>query len=249
VSNNIGGSEVNVYQNLIQDSSSDSIVFYVGGTAKNINIEDNIILSGDTAVTALHVQTSGNQSFVNPKRIYKRGGSTAYFSGYGSLAVNATTECYSSLDESEVDVANRNIAFDTTNFVSVGESDANYLVPKATSVLYTAATQTTNIPENTIGFNGVTTTRHTVGCMSTPPQILPPTGVTVTQSLSGVVLTWTNTVQSGFEKTFIYYEIANADSLFVTPKASVLSGVTTYTIPYSALVGSERWYVRLAHGA
>jgi hypothetical protein len=261
VAANGGFSKVNLYQNIVDVSGTatfdvvkitDSV-----GTSVSGSIEDNIFYSSAGGATGTIVFSS--VTFINGnglaqysiKRVYTHGFSTgnAIGSGIGSYTVGATTEVYTSNDDSEVQEANRSILFSTDNFVSISSGDTDYLVPKATSVLYTAASQTTNITENTIGYNGVTTTRHTVGCMSTPPQILPPTGVTVTQTLGGVVINWTNTVQAGYEKTYIYYETANSDSLFVAPKATTLSGVTTYTIPYSALTGYGRWYVRLAHGA
>lgn len=246
-----GFRKIYYYQNLHYITNNTSSLQLIAAHPDNdINIEDNAFICSGTQ-TSEHIGAVLDQANLNRfriKRMYVSGKasvmSNTYIATYPDIA-----EIYTSTNDTDVPVGNRSITLSTDNFVSITIGNEDYLVPKATSVLYTGASQTTNIPENVIGLNGITTTRHTVGCMSTPPQILTPTGVTITQTLSGVAITWTNTVQVGYEKTYIYYETANADSLFVTPKASTLSGVTTYTIPYSALVGNERWYIRLAHGA
>jgi hypothetical protein len=210
-------------------------------------IEDNILISSATApklISGAIRQARAEKIFF--KRNYLTGASgTAFIPGV-EFCPNVFSETFLGFSETNAGTpANReNIVYSTANFISLDPTNAGYLVPRADSILYTAASQDTNIPENVVGINGVTITRRAVSPCASPGQIPAAAGVTAVQSDAGVVITW----EASTLRTLLYWAMNVGDIEDMAPLATVDAGVTTYLIPKESLTASASWWVDVRHG-
>lgn len=218
----------------------------------SIYIEDNILMSTSTSFSGF--MKAGNSiiaSQISMRRNYFGLNLIGSFfaDDTSALVVNGPSDNFSATEDSRLDATNDEIAFSTDNFESLIPSELLYARPKMTSILYTGASQTTDIADNIVGINGYTVDHMAAGPYTPLTIVNPPTGVSTEYGVDGVTVTWTDTVQSGYEKVYLYWETVPVESAFATSKANVNGGVETYTIPYSELTSSAVWYLRLKHGA
>lgn len=219
-----------------------------------INIEDNKINRVGTAAPAQTVFYSAAPTQMRVKRNYVHGNwsTDALFTDATSRTIDGgAADTYCSFSDQYITATHDDILFTTDNFISIGESDPLFAVPKEGSPVYDDATQTSNITDNVVGLNGIPVSYRSAGAYTSPIQINPPTGLAAEYTGTGVKLTWTDyaPVQVGYEKVNVFYEIVSVESAFTTAKATVDGGVEEYTISYAELTTFPIWYVRLSHGA
>lgn len=262
-----GFSKSYIYANNIKIVKSNATIWFIwldgykGGATEDVYIEDNFFEYNSTSTTNYFVYSDGV--------IYQAGALSLTFKRNYVNTTNATltnthtylsdmsglmTDTYTNANCSDFSVAHVGILFTVDNFLSIGESDNLYGVPKLGSVVYDDATQDTGILENVVGLNGISIgpNSHRAAGPYTPPILVnPPTGVLAEYTGTGVKITWTDSVLNnpGYESVYIYYETVSVESAFTIPKDTVVGGTQTYTIPYTELSTAPVWYVRLQHGA
>lgn len=215
----------------------------------DIHLEDVTILNPlDTTCTLFTLDNAAHADRIHLKRIYAENITTL---ASGAEPSDASTEVFVSTNITSVVTDNRGHTWDTSNFFSVSYGDILYGVPNVNSTMTTTASQTTNIPDNIVGLNGIPVSNKAAGAYTPPVFVNPPTDISVEYTGTGVKIMWTDSVLNnpGYENVYIYYETVSAESAFAIPKDSVLGGIQTYTIPYADLSGASVWYVRLQHGA
>jgi hypothetical protein len=206
---------------------------------------EDITLDGNNIVGYINHDSSVAASAFHAKRVYIRASGNSIFANFTPDA----SDFYIDGNDTEIPIGNRGIAFSEDNFVSIVEANPNYAEPLETSIMWTGADQTTNIPENVLGLNGRTVDRRAAGAYTPEPQILPPTNITRTREPEGLRVTWTNTVQAEYPKTSLYWEPTSPQSSFTTAKVVKDSGVTEHIIPWIELSSHNLWYLRAIHSA
>lgn len=236
-----------IYNNEIEESTK-----LFGGTYRGaFYFEDNmyqscLLVAGSPVIEADDATTAGNyivkRNYIGDTRI------ALFDANVVANTPNITTEFFVASASTEVVAGNRSLLFNTTNFNSIVDG-VEYGVPKSESVMTTTATQGTAIPTHSVGANGVTITTWAVGPYKPRVYLNLPLNVTVENIQSGAKITWTNNTETGYERTYLYWETISVDEAFATPKTYVESGISEYTIPYDQLESSSIWYLRVAHGA
>lgn len=217
---------------------------YLDGTISYA--EDNILrATNTTSGTKFGIRPSGTACHI--KRNYFRNlPSNAVFY---SLPTSGQDDTYSDNVDSNLSPYNHDqIAFSTDSFLSVSIGNPNYGIPKAGSPVYDDATQTSNIPDNLVGLNGVAVTYRAAGPYTPSPVINPPAITGYSKEPSGNKVSWTpySPAQEGFENVEVFWETIEPESAFQVSKATVAKGTNFFVIPYDQIVGSLN-YVRVRH--
>lgn len=249
--------KVNFYANDITTAVAiTDFIFMTGFVAdsnQNLYVEDNfythtgggtleIIDSASEAIEDAQSMFFRRNYFISPQAILN---DFAYLSSIDGFV----DDTYTSSACADISATHDEIPFTTDNFLSITGSDPEYGIPKAGSPVYDDALQTTNIPDNLLGLNGVTVDYRAAGAYTPETQIQPPTGIAYTTEATGIKVTWTpySPAQAGYEDVGLYYETIPDESAFTTLRATVPKGTNEYTIPYSELTSDFLWYVRLTH--
>lgn len=216
-------------------------------------VEDNLLTGANAAFTDFaalrvalaHIRRNYLKNFQNDHAFFLPGTLGVPSSGRDD------TYCDHASDAYITDVTHLGLAFDTTNFLSITPGESDYGIPKPGSPTYDDALQTTNIPENLVGLNGLTVDYRAAGPYTPDKIITPPTNLAYELLSNGVKLTWTpaSPAEPGYEDVDVFWELIASASSFDTPKAHVNKGSTEYVIPYSSLTDSPIWYAGLKHAA
>lgn len=216
-------------------------ILYGNSTTAICNILSDILMSSSTN----HTKFLFSRCYSNDIE-----STTKYPASAPPAGHSMYTELFFASNEPNVNVNSnhKNISYSTANFISLDPANAGYLIPRSDSILYTGASQDTNIPENVTGINGVTITHRAVSPYASPEQVPAVTGLASATVHNGVLISWNPAPDPDFPRSFIYWEKTNAPTAFVSPKATVTAGVNQYLIPTEQLAGASTWYVDVRHG-
>lgn len=216
----------------------------------NIYFEDNLFYALNGGVVYIlymggtGYQTGGEAFHI--RRNYYRGQNPSIAGTYASYAEYIHTDNYA--DGTYAPFGDHDqLPFDTTQFESINVGTELYGIPKQTSLMYIDATQTSDIADNIVGLNGESVAHMAAGPYTPIAITLPPTNLQYTKEPTGILVTWTPTIQEDYKRTKVYWETTSDPSSFASPKTIVNDGVTEYLIPTAELSGASLWYVGLKH--